>query len=98
MTSHIESFCISGRAEGPGRVVGLICDNTLFLKITNNSTDILIKEKVKLKTGQAYPSSKDFYIVTEEVLENRKLLQKLFEGIYEDVPDKKLSKKKKVAR
>ncbi len=69
------------------KVVGLICDNTLFLKITDFSKKIL--EAVKVKTGPAYPRSKDFYIVGEEILEDNKLLKKIILGIWEDVPFKK---------
>lgn len=71
------------------KTVAFICDNTLFLKITKNSDDILKKEGFKLKKGPAYPGSKDYFICTEELLENKGVIKKVIEGIWEDVPAKK---------
>ena len=71
------------------KVVGFICGNTLFLKVTENSTDILGVEGVELKQGQAYPGSKNYYIASEELLENKKVLQKVLWGIWENVEQKK---------
>lgn len=73
------------------RVVGFICDNTLFLKITKNSEEVF--KGMKVKKAPAYPGSKLYFSIGEDILENRKLLQKVLYGIYEDVPDKKVKKK-----
>lgn len=75
------------------KTVAFICDNTLFLKITPNSTEILKKENINLKKGPAYPGSKDYFIGTEELMENKKVFRKVLEGIWEDVPVKIVKKK-----
>ena len=72
------------------KVVALICDNTVFVKITLSSEELL-KEN---ETGPAYPSAKDTYILTEEQIEDRDFLKELFERVAEDLP---LPKKKKTA-
>ena len=75
------------------KVVALICDNTFFLKITKNTTKILETNphtKAKgIKTGPAYPGSKDFYILPEEILENRESLKELLKECAKDVIIKK---------
>jgi TfoX/Sxy family transcriptional regulator of competence genes len=76
------------------KVVGLICDNSLFLKITEGSREIFEKEFPRTKKGPAYPGSKDFYIVGEEILENKKMLHRIMNAIWEDVDFVKKKKKK----
>ncbi len=73
------------------KVVGLICDNTLYLKITESSKKFLSGNK----TGPAYKGAKDSYIIGEEILEDTKLLKKIILGIYDDVPVVKKKSKKK---
>ena len=73
------------------KVVGLICDNTLFLKITKGGQEILTGNK----TGPAYPKAKDSYIIGEEILENTKLLKSVVLAIYDDLPVVKKKTKKK---
>lgn len=70
------------------KVVGLICDNTLFLKITESSRKFLDGNK----TGPAYKGAKDSYVIGEEILEDSKTLKKIILGIYDDIS---LVKKKK---
>jgi len=72
------------------KVVGLICDNTLFLKITESSKDFLGNNK----TGPAYKGAKDSYIISEETLEDQKLLKRIVLGVYEDLPATKSKTKK----
>lgn len=75
------------------KVMGLICDETLFLKITENSKKIISEyekeNSLKVKIGHAYKGAKESFVIGEEILENRKLLEKLIFGIWEDVPLKK---------
>jgi TfoX/Sxy family transcriptional regulator of competence genes len=77
------------------KVVGFICDNKLFLKITNNSEKFNDVESLKLKREPAYPGSKDYFIAPDELLENGRLLKKIILEIWEDVPQKKKVGKKK---
>jgi TfoX/Sxy family transcriptional regulator of competence genes len=72
------------------KVVGLICDNTLFLKITESSSKYLGDNK----TGPAYKGAKPSYIIPEEILEDTKFLKKIVLGIYEDLPTPKKKSKK----
>lgn len=67
------------------KVVALICDGTIFLKITPGTTKIL----EDAATWSAYPWSKDFYILPEEILENHNDLIDLIRTCAQDVPIKK---------
>ena len=75
-------------------VVALICDETFFLKITPNTTQILTKEKAELEQGPAYPGSKNHYIITERMLEEEALMKSLLQACAEDVAKTKKPKKK----
>lgn len=66
--------------------VGFVCDNTLFLKILPSTEKVLIKNK----KGPAYPGSKDYFIITEDQIEDRGFLRKLFEQMIPEIPKKKL--------
>jgi TfoX/Sxy family transcriptional regulator of competence genes len=68
------------------RVVAFICDNAVFMKMTPNTTRLL--ESVSGK-GEAYPGSKDYYVISEEQLEDFKFFTKVVEACAEDVPRKK---------
>lgn len=68
------------------RVVAFICDNTVFMKITPNTTHLL---EAICKKGEAYPGSKDYYVIAEEQLEDFKFFTKVVESCAEDVPRKK---------
>jgi TfoX/Sxy family transcriptional regulator of competence genes len=48
------------------KVVAFICDNKVFLKINDATEKILGKNK----RGQAYPGSKDYFVISESFLEN----------------------------
>jgi TfoX/Sxy family transcriptional regulator of competence genes len=69
-------------------VVALLCDSTVYAKITEGSTAILVDNE----TGPAYPGAKPSYIVTEEQIEEKDFLSELFEAITEDLPKKKKKK------
>ena len=67
-----------------GKYVGLICDNTLLVKQTPTSK-ALLKDCELL---YPYEGSKTLMYAVEDI-ENRKLMTKLFEGLFEELPDKK---------
>ncbi len=68
-----------------GKVVGLICDNQLYVKILPESSDL---EKVCEKDS-AYPGSKPFYLVEEEQLATIEDLPAILFKIAESIPAKK---------
>lgn len=78
------------------RIVGLVCDNTLFIKIT---------EQGKRFTGQhyregiAYPGAKPLLQINEDFLENRESLSELIRITAEHLPiPKKKSKNSPLSR
>jgi TfoX/Sxy family transcriptional regulator of competence genes len=71
------------------KVIGFVCDNTAFLKITPK-TSALIPHSEK---GPCYPGSKDYFILDENVLDDRDLLVKVLKACAEAVITK--SKKNK---
>lgn len=75
------------------KVVAFVCDNTFFLKINERTTNELEKLKMKLKTGPAYPGSKDYYILGEDIFENRKQFLRLLEVCTQAVEPVKRKKK-----
>ena len=71
------------------KVVAFVCDNTFFLKINSKTTSELEKLKIDTKKGPAYPGSKDYYIVGEDIFENKKVFLNLLEECSKDVVVKK---------
>ena len=71
------------------KVAALICDNTVFVKITKSSDEMLGDND----KGPAYPGAKDSYILTEEQIEERDFLRDLFESVARDLPKSKPKKK-----
>jgi TfoX/Sxy family transcriptional regulator of competence genes len=67
------------------KVVALICDSTVFVKITPASMEILTDNE----KGPAYPGAKESFILSEEELENREFIRDLLERVAQDVPAKK---------
>ena len=63
------------------RVVGFVCDDQLFLKITPGST-ALIKEPVE---GQAYPGSKPYYVVSADYWDDAEYMAALARAIASEV-------------
>ena len=72
-----------------GKVVALICDDTLFVKITDGGKKIVGK---LYKEGFAYPGAKASIEISGEMLEDRELLCKLITVTEKELP---VSKKKK---
>lgn len=75
-----------------GVTIGLICDNTLFIKITDVTKEILGNHE----TGFPYPGAKPWYQLDEGDLDNYELMQKIVDVVYEEsaVKKKKRSTKK----
>jgi TfoX/Sxy family transcriptional regulator of competence genes len=67
------------------KVVALVCDNKVFIKINQGSENFFSENRIDLKTGQAYPGSSKFYILTENILENRELFLKILKCVAEFV-------------
>lgn len=74
-----------------GVVVGLVCDNTVYLKITPQTTELIPKGTEK---GPPYPGAKDQFILDERTLEDTELTKKLLIACAEDVHASKVKKKK----
>ncbi len=76
-----------------GTVVGLVCDGTLFIKITPETTRLL----GDIETGFPYPGAKPWYIIDETAMEDAELMEQLIETIYteriaSDTPKKQVKK------
>ncbi len=75
------------------KVVALICDNQVFVKITPQTTGIL---GAKHKTGLPYPGAKPAYIMSTEFLENGESFDALCAACAADLKPPKPRKKKSV--
>lgn len=73
-----------------GRVVGLICDDLLYVKITPESAS-LARE---CEEGQPYPGAKPHYIVTDELIMRDDALPELLRAVADVLPEKKPRKKR----
>jgi TfoX/Sxy family transcriptional regulator of competence genes len=62
-------------------VVGLICDNTLFVKPTPAS-ELELKDREK---APPYPGAKDYFVITEDDLEEKKFLINVLFKVAENV-------------
>lgn len=68
-----------------GVVVGLICDDTFFLKITPNTTKILSEN---YPTWLPYPKAKPQFQIDEWIIEDKDMIQNLIENCKRDVEKK----------
>jgi TfoX/Sxy family transcriptional regulator of competence genes len=75
-----------------GRVIALVCDNTLFMKITETGKEFAGTE---YKEGIAYPGAKPSMQISEDSLENREWLSELVRITTANVPLPKPKKPKK---
>jgi TfoX/Sxy family transcriptional regulator of competence genes len=76
-----------------GRVIALVCDDTLFMKITDQGKEFAGAE---YREGIAYPGAKPSMQISEDTLENREWLTELVRITTANVPlpkPKKLKKK-----
>lgn len=71
-----------------GKVVGLICDDQLYIKILPASQDL---EAICSKDS-AYPGSKPYYLVEEDQLNTIDNLPEILSKISESLPEKKKTK------
>ncbi|KEI77999.1 competence protein TfoX [Clostridium botulinum A2 117] len=71
------------------KIIGLICDNQFFLKITKDGKDLL-HEAIK---APAYKGAKPSFLI--ESLDNREYLAKIVSATYKDLPMPKPKKTKK---
>lgn len=72
-----------------GKVVGFICDDTLFVKILPASEEL----EALCEQGPAYPGSKLYYVVEEEDLTKIEQLPNILLAIAKSLPAKKAKKK-----
>jgi TfoX/Sxy family transcriptional regulator of competence genes len=70
------------------KMVGLICDDQLFIKPTKIGQEILVDPMM----GAPYPGAKPYFVI--ENPENRELLSKLILMTYDELPVPKPKKKK----
>lgn len=75
-----------------GRVVGLVCDDTLFIKITNPGKEFVGEY---YKEGEAYPGAKPSMLIDGDRIEDREWLSELIRITSENVPLPKKKKPKK---
>ena len=71
------------------KVVGLICNDQLYVKILPESAEL---ESICEK-DEAYPGSKQFYVVEESQLSHIKNLPEILINIAKFLPEKKPKKK-----
>lgn len=69
-----------------GKVVGGIYDNRLLVKPTPSAKALLLDTRWELP----YEGAKEMLLV--EDIEDREFMQRLFEGMYEDLPEPKKKK------
>ena len=74
-----------------GRVVALVCDDTLYMKITEPGREFVGDA---YREGIAYPGAKPSMEIDADVLDNREWLTELVRMTAENVPLPKPKKKK----
>ncbi len=72
------------------KVVALVCDDTLFIKITPGGQDFVGE---KFPTGFPYPGAKSAFLINEDQLENRDWLTELIQITYTELPLPKTKKR-----
>lgn len=71
------------------KVVALVCDETLFVKITDAGKSHV---GAAYEEGCAYDGAKPSMVIAEELIENRRWLAELFELTAEHLPEPKSKK------
>jgi DNA transformation protein len=66
-----------------GKVVGLVCDNTLFIKITDPGKDFVGEF---YKEGFAYPGAKASMMIDDEKIEDHQWLSELVRITFDNLP------------
>jgi TfoX/Sxy family transcriptional regulator of competence genes len=75
-----------------GKVVGLICDDTLFVKITDPGRKFVGEHYLE---GYAYSGAKPSMQIDDDQLENREWLSELIRLTADNLPMPKIKAKKK---
>lgn len=78
-----------------GKVVALICDDTLFVKITDAGKAYV---GAYYQEGAAYPGAKPSMRINEDLIDDREWLQELIRITFENLPEPKRKAKKKRAK
>ena len=73
-----------------GKVVALICDDTLFVKIMTASQQL----ESLCEKGPPYPGAKPYYVIAEEQLNSISHLSQILLNLAEEIPAKKTVTKK----
>ena len=77
-----------------GKVVALVCDNLLYVKILAASQEL----ERPCEKGEPYPGAKPHYIVEEGQLTTVENLPGILLAVAESLPEKKKKAKKKTSR
>ncbi|HAH32207.1 MAG TPA: competence protein TfoX [Elusimicrobia bacterium] len=72
-----------------GRIFGLVCDDTLFLKTTPGTLHLFCD-----RTTRAYPGSKNTCQVNAEWLENKEKMAEIVSLTLKSLPQPKIPRKK----
>ena len=75
-----------------GKVVGLVCDDTLFIKITEQGKDFVGEF---YQEGFAFPGAKASMVIDEERIEDRDWLAELINITVDNLPEPKPKKPKR---
>jgi len=75
-----------------GKVVALICDDQLFVKITDEGKEFV---GTHYEEGEAYPGAKPSMLIDEDLIDDREWLAELIEITAEYAPAPKPKAKKK---
>lgn len=78
-----------------GKVVGLVCDNKLYIKITEAGKDFVGEY---YREGFAYPGAKASMFIDEERIEDSQWLSELVQITFDGLPIPKKKKQKKVVK
>ncbi|MFZ4648421.1 MAG: TfoX/Sxy family protein [Patescibacteria group bacterium] len=74
-----------------GKVVALVCDNILYVKITSAGKDFV---GGYYEEGFAYPGAKESMLIDEDRIEDGEWLCELIQITYDNLPEPKIKKKK----
>lgn len=72
-----------------GKPVAFICDDRLFVKIMPESADL----ECRCERAPAYPGSKDYYLVPEDIITGERMLAVILLRISEALPMPKAKKR-----
>ena len=68
------------------RVVALICDEQVYLKMTPRTNTLLGQDH---EVGPPYPGARPHHILSERTIQDRSLFPRLLQACAQDVPAKK---------